>query len=275
MLTVSELYIYPIKSLGGIALNTASLVERGFEHDRRWMLVDANNQFISQREINTMALLKVQLAEQGLLVTNISKPGEELLVPFQPTVEETEMVEVWSSRCRGQRVSDEADAWFSKQLGFAAKLFYMPDTTRRYVDGRYAHNKEITSFTDGYPILLIGQASLNDLNSRLETPLPMNRFRPNVVFTGGTPFQEDFMKHFEINGIAFFGVKPCARCVMTTINQQTAEKAKEPLKTLSTYRLKNKKILFGQNVLHQGTGIISVGDTITIHEEKLVEIVPD
>jgi uncharacterized protein len=275
MLTVSELYIYPIKSLGGIALKSASLIERGFEHDRRWMLVNANNEFLTQREVTAMAFLKVQLTEQGLHITNINKPGEELFVPFEPTVAETEMVTVWSSRCRAQRVSDEADAWFSKQLGFTAKLFYMPDATRRYVDGRYAHNKEITSFTDGYPLLLIGQASLDDLNSRLEQPVPMNRFRPNVVFTGGTPFQEDYMKHFEINGITLFGVKPCARCVMTTINQQTAEKAKEPLKTLSTYRLKNKKILFGQNLLHQGTGIISVGDTITIHEQKLVEIVPD
>lgn len=275
MLTVSELYIYPIKSLGGIALNSALLIERGFKYDRRWMLVDANNQFLTQREVNAMAFLKAQLGEQGLLITNISKPGEEVLVPFEPTVAETEMVDVWSSRCRGQRVSDEVDAWFSKQLGFACKLFFMPDTTRRYVDGRYAHNKEITSFTDGYPLLLIGQASLDDLNSRLEEPLPMNRFRPNIVFTGGTPFEEDYLKHFDINGIPFFGVKPCARCVMTTINQQTAEKAKEPLKTLSTYRLKNKKILFGQNLLHQGTGIISIGDTLTVHEQKLVEIVPD
>lgn len=275
MLTVSELYIYPIKSLGGIALEKATLVTRGFEYDRRWMLVDANNEFITQREVNNMALLKVQLAENGLRISNISKPDEELLVPFEPTVEGTEMVTVWSNRCRAQRVSNEVDAWFSKQLGFPCKLFYMPDTTRRFVDGRYAHNKEITSFTDGYPLLLIGQASLNDLNSRLADPLPMNRFRPNIVFTGGTPFQEDYMKHFDINGITFFGVKPCARCVMTTINQQTAEKAKEPLKTLSTYRLKRNKVLFGQNLLHQGSGIISIGDTLIIREQKLVEIVPD
>jgi uncharacterized protein YcbX len=275
MLTISELYIYPIKSLGGIALDKATIIERGFEHDRRWMLVDADNQFISQREVNAMALLKVQLTAQGLLINNIGVAGEELLVPFEPTITETEMVTVWSSRCRAQRVSDEADAWFSKQLGFPCKLVYMPDTTRRYVDGRYAHNKEITGFSDGYPLLLIGQASLDDLNSRLETPLPMNRFRPNIVFTGGTPFQEDYMKHFEINGITFLGVKPCARCVMTTINQQTAEKAKEPLKTLSTYRMKNKKIYFGQNLLHQGTGVVAIGDAITIHEQKLVEIIPD
>lgn len=275
MLTISELYIYPIKSLGGIALDKATLTERGFEHDRRWMLVNADNQFISQREVSAMALLKVQLTEQGLLITNMGVPGEELQIPFLPTITETEMVTVWSSHCRAQRVSDEADAWFSKQLGFTCRLVYMPDTTRRYVDGRYAHNKEITSFSDGYPLLLIGQASLDDLNNRLETPLPMNRFRPNIVFTGGAAFQEDYMKHFEINGITFLGVKPCARCVITAINQQTAEKTKEPLKTLSTYRMKNRKIYFGQNLLHQGTGVVSVGDAITIHEQQLVEIAPD
>lgn len=275
MLTVSELYIYPVKSLGGIALDKATLADRGFEHDRRWMLVDADNRFLSQREVNAMALLKVQITGEGLLIRNIGVPGEQLLAPFQPAFTETEMVTVWSNHCRAQRVSAEADAWFSQQLGLPCKLVYMPDSTRRYVDGRYAHNKEITSFSDGYPLLMIGQASLDDLNSRLETPLPMNRFRPNIVFTGGTAFQEDYMKHFEINGIPFFGVKPCSRCVMTTIDQQTAEKAKEPLKTLSSYRMKNKKVLFGQNVLHQGTGVVSIGDTITIHEQKLVEIVAD
>ncbi|THU40844.1 MOSC domain-containing protein [Niastella caeni] len=275
MLSVSELYIYPIKSLGGIALNSVTLTERGFEHDRRWMLVDEHNQFMSQREVNAMALLKVQVTEQGLLIRNSKAPGAELLVPFLPATTDTFMVTVWSNHCRAQRVSDEADAWFSQQLGRLCKLVYMPNSTRRYVDGRYAHNKEVTSFTDGYPLLLIGQASLDDLNSRLATSLPMNRFRPNIVFTGGTPFLEDSMKHFEINGITFLGVKPCARCVMTTIDQQTAEKAREPLKTLSTYRLKNNKIFFGQNVLHQGNGLITLGDPITIHEQKLVEIIPD
>lgn len=275
MLTVSELYIYPIKSLGGIALNSATLTDRGFEHDRRWMLVDDNNQFITQREVNAMALLKPQLTEQGLLIRNIRAAGEELLVPFEPTVAGTTMVEVWSNHCRAQQVSAEADAWFSKQLGVSCKLMYMPDTTNRFVDGRYAHNKEITSFSDGFPLLLIGQASLDDLNSRLATPLPMNRFRPNVVFTGGTAFEEDTMKQFEINGITFFCVKPCARCVMTTIDQQSGAKAKEPLTTLSTYRMKRNKILFGQNLLYKGPGKITVGDTITIQEKGIVELIPD
>ena len=275
MLTVSELYIYPVKSLGGIALSSATLTDRGFEHDRRWMLVDEHNQFLSQREVRAMALLKVQVTEQGLLVQNSSVPGAELLVPFQPATSETMMVTVWSNHCRAQQVSDAADAWFSKQLGLPCKLVYMPDSTSRYVDSRYAHNKEVTSFSDGYPLLLLAQASLDDLNSRLPVPLPMDRFRPNIVFTGGRPFLEDAMKQFEINGITFFGVKPCARCVITTIDQQTAEQAKEPLKTLSTYRMKNNKIYFGQNLLYTGEGVITIGDAITIREQKAVEVLPD
>ncbi|WP_205512350.1 MOSC domain-containing protein [Longitalea arenae] len=275
MLTVSELYIYPIKSLGGIAVNSAILTDRGFAYDRRWMLVDENDRFLSQREVSSMALLKVALSGEGLLVKNTAVASTEYLVPFEPANSETITVTVWSNHCRAQRVSEAADAWFSEQLGLRCKLVYMTDSTRRYVDGRYARNKEITSFSDAYPLLLIGQASLDDLNSRLESPVPMNRFRPNIVFTGGTPFQEDSMKHFDINGISFFGVKPCSRCVITTIDQQTAEKAKEPLKTLGTYRVKNKKIIFGQNLLFQGSGSITIGDTVTIHESGLVELLPD
>lgn len=275
MLTVSELYIYPIKSLGGISLHSAPLTDRGFAYDRRWMLVDDNNQFLTQREVTAMALLQPQLTEKGLLVQNTRVPGEEWLVPFEPVTTNTAIVTVWSQHCRAQQVSTEADAWFSKQLGISCKLMYMPHSTRRFVDGRYAHNKEITSFSDGFPLLMIGQASLDDLNNRLETPLPMNRFRPNVVFTGGTAFLEDTMKQFEINGISFSCVKPCARCVITTIDQQSGEKAKEPLRTLATYRMKRNKILFGQNVLYAGPGEITVGDTITIQEKGIVELIPD
>lgn len=262
MLTVSGLYIYPVKSLGGIALPAASLTDRGFEYDRRWMLVDENNRFISQREVAAMAFLKVSLHEGGLLVQNTNKADCFYLVPFQPLTTEMMMVSVWSDNCLAQCVSAEADAWFSEQLDISCRLVYMPDNTLREVDELYAHNKEITSFSDGYPLLIIGQASLDDLNSRLSSPLQMDRFRPNIVFTGGLPFQEDDMKQFSIGGIQFFGVKPCARCTITTIDQQTGVKGKEPLKTLSTYRAKNNHIYFGQNLLYQGAGTIRIGDVI-------------
>jgi uncharacterized protein YcbX len=140
----------------------------------------------------------------------------------------------------------------------------MPDQTQRLIDVTYANNNEITSFSDGYPLLLIGQASLEDLNNRLAEPVAMNRFRPNIVFTGGTAFQEDNMKAFEISGINFYGVKPCARCVITTIDQSTGLKGKEPLKTLSTYRSRNNNIYFGQNLLYNGTGSLKIGDRINL-----------
>lgn len=264
MLSVSELYIYPVKSLGGIALPSASLGDRGFEYDRRWMLVDKNRRFLSQREVAAMALLKVSLQEDGLLVTNITKPTTSFLIPYQPLTAETMIVSVWDDSCSAQCVSAAADAWFSEQLDHPCRLVYMPDSTLREVDKSYAHNEEITSFSDGYPLLIIGQASLDDLNSKLASPLLMDRFRPNIVFTGGAPFQEDDMKQFSIGDIQFSGVKPCARCVITTIDQQSGVKAKEPLKTLSTYRAGNNKIYFGQNLLFQGRGRISIGDTITI-----------
>jgi len=263
MLTVSDIYIYPVKSLGGFSVPAATLTDRGFKYDRRWMLIDENNRFISQREVSAMALLQVALQEENLLITN-KKTADLIKVPFEPLTSETMMVSVWDDNCLAQRVSDEADAWFSRQLNMSCRLVYMPDSTQRTVDEQYAHNKEITSFSDGYPLLIIGQASLDDLNNRLTSPLPMNRFRPNIVFTGGLPFQEDDMKQFHIGDIQFFGVKPCARCVITTIDQESGIKAKEPLKTLSTYRAKNQKIYFGQNLLFNGSGTIRVGDMITL-----------
>lgn len=267
MLTVSELFIYPIKSLGGIAVSGAFVTDRGLQYDRRWMLVDNNNVFLTQREWATMALLTVAIQADGLLVTH--KPtGAALLIPFEPQTSEVLTVEVWSDRCKAIVVSHAANQWFSEMLHIPCKLVYMPDAVKRCVDGRYALDKEIVSFADGYPMLLIGQSSLDDLNNRLQEPLTMRRFRPNIVFTGGAPFEEDELEAFTINNIHFFGVKLCARCVITTINPDTAAKGKEPLRTLTTYRMKNNKIYFGQNLLHKGNGMIQVGDAIEVIKRK-------
>ncbi len=267
MLIVSEMFIYPVKSLGGIAVSSAILTERGLQHDRRWMLTDAQNNFITQREMPAMALLQTSINDDGLHITH-KQNGESLLVPFQLQTTDTLMVDVWSDRCRAQAVSEEANAWFSDALSAKCKLVYMPDTTKRRVDGRYAIDKEITSFADGYPTLLIGQSSLDDLNSRLPEKVSMERFRPNIVFTGAEPYEEDDLEAFTINNIQFFGVKLCGRCVMITINPNTAEKSKEPLRTLATYRRQNNKIYFGQNLLHHGEGLIHVGDTIEVIKRR-------
>jgi uncharacterized protein YcbX len=262
---VSELYIYPIKSLGGIPLLSSRVTDRGFEFDRRWMLVDSNNCFLTQREFPQMALLQVKLSGACLTVQHKINKKETANVPLSIESGDTVTVEVWSDQCEAILVSRELDEWFSDMLSLNCRLVYMPDSTKRAVDTRYASNQEITNLSDGYPFLIIGQSSLDDLNARLQQPLPVNRFRPNIVFTGGEPFLEDAMKHFSINGLEFFGVKKCARCVITTVNQDDGIKSKEPLKTLSTYRQVENNIYFGQNLLHKGEGTIAVGDPIIIH----------
>ncbi|WP_183572840.1 MOSC domain-containing protein [Mucilaginibacter sp. X5P1] len=262
MLQVSELFIYPIKSLGGIALNKAVVTERGFEHDRRWMLVDKNNRFLSQREVAEMALLKVDLKDSCLQVTYAT--GENILIPFEPLAHETCQVVIWDDTCTAIYVSNLVDEWFTKILGIPCRLVYMPDNSKRQVDEGYAPIGQITSFSDAYPFMIIGQATLDDLNNRLAEALPMDRFRPNIVFTGGKAFEEDLLDNFTIGNIRFNGVKLCARCILTTINQDNAVKAKEPLKTLAGYRRKDNKIYFGQNLIHVGNGIIKVGDAIGV-----------
>jgi uncharacterized protein YcbX len=263
MLSISELYIYPVKSLGGISLKSATLTDRGFQYDRRWMLVDGNHRFLSQREIPSMALLQVELSEKGLIVRHKTQDQAPLHIPLQPEGEPC-MVEVWEDRCEANFVNHQVDQSLSDILQAPCRLVYMPDTTSRPVDQRYALNKEIVSFADGYPLLLIGQASLDDLNKRLLTPISISRFRPNIVFTGGLPYQEDDFKQFQIGDISFFGVKRCARCVITTIDQDTIARGKEPLRTLNEYRKMDNNIYFGQNLLFQGAGVLSVGDLMNV-----------
>lgn len=270
MLTVSQLLIYPIKSLGGIALDTAQLTDRGLQHDRRWMLIDDDNRFLSQREHAQMALFKLDVLADALKVTYITD-GSTINIPFIPLKHDLLDVVLWDDTCTGQLVSDAVDAWFTVKLGIPTRLVYMPDETHRAADPRYTTQGTIASFADAYPALLIGQASLDDLNSRLAEQLPMNRFRPNIVFTGGEAYSEDQMNHITINGIDMYGVKLCARCVMTTINQETIEKGKEPLKTLARYRRKGNKILFGQNLAFNSNCVISVGDELNVHSTHTEE----
>lgn len=249
--------------MGGIALKNAQVTDRGFAYDRRWMLVDKNNQFISQREVAEMALMDVSIEKDELKVT-YRPQNASIIIPFEPQTDEFAEMFIWDDTCTGQFVSGEADWWFSKMLGINCRIVYMPDNSHRITDQRYAPENSITSFSDAYPFLIIGQSTLDDLNSRLVEPLPMNRFRPNIVFTGGEPFEEDLMHSFTIGDILFYGVKLCARCNIPTIDQTTAKAGKEPLKTLARYRFKNNKIMFGQNLAHEGAGEIAVGDKLRV-----------
>lgn len=268
MLSISHLYVYPIKSFGGIQLETAQLTDRGIEFDRRWMLVDEQNNFLTQREFPKMALMQTEFKENRLLVFERGNEEDKLILELHPHSSDLFTVQVWDDSCDALHVSYKADELLSEKLNMKCRLVYMPDETKRMVAPDYATNAELTGFSDAFPLLMIGQASLDDLNSRLEQQLPMNRFRPNIVFSGGRPFEEDGMKKFIINEMDFFAVKPCARCVVTTTDQETGVTSKEPLKTLSTYRAANNKIYFGQNILYNKTGKLSVGDELKIIETK-------
>ncbi|QNF33677.1 MOSC domain-containing protein [Adhaeribacter swui] len=266
-LVLTDIYIYPIKSLGGVRVDQATVEPQGLQYDRRWLLVDENNQFITQRVFPRMALLQVHVQASGLLVTHKQKLTESLFITFdnQTYSRDSVTVTIWDDQVTAVEVSPEISAWFSRILEINCRLVYMPPATQRPVDPRYALNHDVVSFADAYPVLVIGQASLNDLNSRLAVPVPMNRFRPNLVFSGGEPFAEDTWRDFTIANYPFTGVKLCSRCVLTTVNQDTAEKGTEPLRTLATYRTINKKIMFGQNVLPRTTGqTLRTGDLISV-----------
>ena len=265
--TLSQINIYPIKSLGGISVETATVEPRGLQYDRRWMLVDESGQFMTQRTFAGMALLQVSLLPEGLEVRHKHKDISPLLIPFEPATDNLIQVQVWDDVCAAVEVSNLANKWFTEALERFARLVYMPETTQRQADLEYAATGDVVSFADAYPILLIGENSLADLNSRLSQPVPMNRFRPSLVFTGGAPFAEDTWRHFRIGDLSFRGVKPCGRCVVTTIDQDTGQKSQEPLRTLATYRTPpgKNKILFGQNVIPNNYyRPVKIGDEIEI-----------
>lgn len=268
MAHISGLFIYPIKSLAGIELSSSNITQRGLEHDRRWMLVDKNNQFLTQRAHPVMALFKTCINEDTLIVYHVADPGDTISFLLHPQKKETVTVKVWDDHCEAQYADDKVNEWFSKKMGISCKAVYMPDDSKRKLDPGYAlTDEDITGFADGYPLLVISEASLEDLNKRLEQPIPMDRFRPNIVIKETEAFAEDKMRTFSINNTIFHGVKLCGRCIITTTDQQTGERGKEPLKTLATYRTINNKVCFGQNVINKGIGQVKIGDVLTIIEE--------
>lgn len=245
--------------------------EKGFQYDRRFMLVEPDGKFMTQRENHQMALIDVAIEDTTLRVWHRHRPDDvlelPLTVPAQTDEHETMLVTIWDSdNVPALTVSPEADRWFSYVLQKNCRLVFMPETTHRAVDSAYARHNDAVSFADGYPYLLIGQASLDDLNQRLPQPVGMGRFRPNMVVSGGLPYDEDAWQQFRIGGMDFYGVKPCARCVLTTIDPATGQKGREPLHTLAQYRQWKHKILFGQNVLADANtgGLLRVGQPVEI-----------
>lgn len=259
-LIVSSLHVYPVKSMGGIELAQGEVTSRGLRHDRRWMLIDDQGTFLSQRSLPQMA--RFRLAIEGRMLWVQAPDGARLPLPLEPDHGDLLRVTIWDDTCDALHVDPAADQWFSEHLGASCRLVYMPEASQRTVDPRYQRGGEIVSFADGYPFLMISEASLADLNHRLEKPVPMDRFRPNLVIRGGVPYVEDKLRQFRIGSVTFFGAKPCARCQVITTDQATAQRFKEPLATLNRYRRSGHKVLFGMNLLHQGKGILTVGSPL-------------
>jgi uncharacterized protein YcbX len=257
---LSGLYVYPIKSCAGIWITSAELTATGLRHDRRWMLVDGVGEAMSQRAHPRMALISTHLSDGQLTV---SAPGmTDLPVPLRQQDGNLIDVDVWGDVNKGAPVGEGADCWFSEFLRFPCRLVRKPDGDPRPVDSIYARRGDQTSFADRFAFLLISEASLDDLNSRLEDPLPMNRFRPNFVVRGCDAYAEDGWDRLHIEGIPFRVAEACPRCAITTTNQETAERGKEPLRTLATYRKFDGEVYFGRNLIHDALGTVRVGDAV-------------
>lgn len=267
-ITVSALNVYPVKGLKGIALTEARCTSRGIEHDRRWMVVAPDGEALTQRDIPRMATVWTDL-DPGVL--SLSAPDRDaVVVPIEPDVAPTMSVRVWSSVCQAAPVRGDAHEWLSDYLETPCRLVCLPDASRRFSNPEYAGPGREVGFADAYAYLLVGEASLGDLNQRLAAkshpPLPMNRFRPNIVVKGSGAFAEDGWKRVSIGDVDLGVVKHCGRCQVTTTDQATGEvRGPEPLATLSTYRNHPEfGPTFGMNLVTLAPGTIRVGDALEV-----------
>ncbi|MDI1242417.1 MAG: MOSC domain-containing protein [bacterium] len=290
---ISEINIYPIKSLKGIALNEAVVEKRGLRFDRRWMLTDRDGMFFTQREVPKMAAIAVRV-DSGQLIVESESAGT-LTIPFEPDRGSHQNVTVWQSDVAGVVYNGEVSEWFSDVLGRSCQLVLMPEKSHRHVSEKFDRGDDIVSFADGYPLLLIGEGSLANVNERLhdiyrdeeygeKLPLPMNRFRPNLVVEGSDPFEEDNWSRIRVGEAIFWVVKPCARCVMTTVDQDRGDfDGKEPLKTIASFRMAKdvfpdtfgsfgqtaNAVLFGENLIPENPGaMVRVGDEVQVLETR-------
>ena len=269
-LEVSRLFIYPIKSLAGISVDAVEVTEKGFKNDRRFMLVDPENRFLTIRQYPLMTRLQPELEEEGINVRSLHTDMPPLFIPFPSQQSTLEKVVIWNAEVAAQSISAVIDSWFSQVFGTFVKLVYMPQESMRPVDttSGFKPAGKFVSFADAYPFMMMGEASLSDLNRRYEgaSSFGFDRFRPNIVFSGGYPNQEDEIGRFSINGVTFQGIENCARCTVPNVDPKTGivDINTEPLATLSKYRLQNRKVNFGRNVVHSGTGTVRIGDILEL-----------
>lgn len=266
-LRLASLHVYPVKGLKGIDVDASETTDRGLRHDRRWMVVDADGVFMSQREHPKMATVWTEFVEGTLEFSAPDMPPVD--VPIEPDVAPSMRVRVWNSTVDAAPVSSFADAWFSEYLGTACRLVYMPDESRRECNPQYAPGS-LVSFADGYPFLVVTEASLADLNARIKArgglSVPMNRFRPSFVVAGAAAWAEDGWRDIRIGEALLRAVKPCGRCQVTTTDQMTGEvRGPEPLAALSAFH-EHPELgpIFGMNCVTVRQGAMRAGDPVEI-----------
>lgn len=267
---VEELWVYPLKSAAGISLDRMELDEFGPTMDRRWILIDGDGRFMSQRTHPRMALLQVEVHDGGVKVL---EPGGSSCT--LSTAEEGPRVDLtlWDRPGYAIEIEGEPGRWMTEWFGELVRVGFMPPGGRRTTDPAFLPGRSV-SFADGYPVLMVSTASLEELSRRAGRPVEMSRFRPNIVVSGCGPHEEDRWRRVRVGGVPMTGVKPCPRCVATTVDPATAERGPEPLATLRRYRMTGDGIFFGQNLAHDGRGTIRVGDAVKALEVGLPPVGP-
>lgn len=267
--TLASLHAYPLKSGAPFTLDAAKLEARGIAGDRRWMLVDANGRFVTGRQFARLPLVRARPREDGALV--VDAPGMPTIAVTPPAPEgERVATAVWQAEVTPLLADAGAHAWFSRFLGVPVRLVHMDQRCDRRVvqmyDGRYGRDEDRVSLADAFPLLLVSQAALDQLNAKLAQPVPMLRFRPNLVVAGTQPHAEDDWRRIRIGAAEFDVVKACTRCVFTTVDFERGERdpTGEPLRTLTTYRRTAEGVTFGQNLIPRGTGTLRAGDPIEV-----------
>lgn len=264
MFSVSQLFVYPVKSLGGINLNEAAIAETGFKYDRYWTLIDDNDKCITQREIPRLSQFQLSMKEDFIVVTY---NNQQIEIPKHSSTSGEIACTIWGETVLAVKEKNDYSEWFSDMLTTKVQLVRKSSNAKRPVKN---HPTAAINFPDAGQYLILGESSMEYLNQRLDAPLSINRFRPNIVFHGGEPHIEDGWHIVRIGDARFEVTKACGRCKITTINQETAEVGLEPLRTLSTYRRSDGNIWFGQylKLLSSRSKLLRVGDAIKMEELK-------
>lgn len=260
---LSQIFVYPVKSLAGFQVQQWSVAKTGLRYDRQWMLVDQQGLFLSQRRLPKMALIKTRIADNQLWLSAADKA--DIALALEPQGVEDIVVKIWNDQCLAKTVSAQADAWLSDFLQHPCRLVYHPQDRIRKVDPDYASEQDETAFSDGFPFLIVSEASLQAFNQAANLNLSMPRFRPNLVIGDCEAYAEDYWRQISIKQINFRLPKPCSRCSVPAIDPDTAITSQAPLTALAQLRQANNKVYFGQNALHDKQGMLAVGDEVLIN----------